>query len=117
MSFLFDKPLIVRILEAILALAGVFTLYVAIINTSDMAFALVTGVIGVVCIVCGTLIHLRKWYAWHFTLAFLACAAAYLVISFAETMDMMWLMLLFLDVLIMFSWVVRFTRQYFDATA
>lgn len=117
MSFMYDKPLIVRILQITFAIAGVFLVYIAAVGASYPVFSVITLAIGIVCLVCGKLVTLRKWYAWHLTLAALLLFAGYLVMAYLETADIMWIMAVVLDMMIVLSWSVGFTRQYFDAAA
>ncbi len=50
-------------------------------------------------------------------MAALLLFAGYLVIAYLETADIMWIMAVVLDMMIVLSWSVGFTRQYFDAAA
>jgi len=115
MNFLYDKPLIIRIVEIFTALAGVVMLYIAYLNISDVLFAAITVGISVALLVCGTLLHLRKWYSWHYALALMVLAAFYLITCYAETSDLLWILLMGADLLIAASWAMKVTRQYFDA--
>ncbi|MDD2626830.1 MAG: hypothetical protein PHT00_02335 [Candidatus Methanomethylophilus sp.] len=115
MSFLYDKPFIVRIVEVLTALVGVVMLYLAYLNVADYVFAAVTAVLAVALLLCGTLLHLRKWYAWHYTMFLMIAAGICLVVSYVETADLLWVLLLGMDFLLAVSWIFRVTRQYFDA--
>lgn len=113
MSFIFDKPLIVRMMTIILAVIGVFMLYIGIVGRMETIYAVATVAMGVLCLVCGTLIHLRKYYAWHFTLGLMLVACGFFGISCIETGDMLWGALFMLCVAISISWSIGFTRDYF----
>ncbi len=115
MSFLFDKPLIVRLVEILLAILGVVMIYAGYLNLNDASFAAISFVIGIMCIVCGTLVRLRRWYAWHFTLAMLLIFSVYFVVAYIETSDMLWICGLLMTAMISISWIVRVTRTWFDS--
>jgi hypothetical protein len=117
MSFLLDKPMIVRIVPILYAILGVFMLYIAAVNISDIVFAVISATIGVFCLVCLYLVQTRKWYSWHVALASFIIFAVYMAYVYLESSDIIWLILLFIDLMIIISWTVKFTRQYFDAAA
>lgn len=113
MSFIFDKPLIVRVMMIVMALAGVFMIYVGFAGGMGILYSAVTVMIGAACIVCGLLIHLQRQYAWHATLLLLGLSAIYFLIAYTETFDMLWMVFLLLDAAMILLWCVRFTRAYF----
>jgi len=117
MSFILDKPMIVRIVPVLYAILGVFMLYVAAINISDSWFAVISISIGILCLICLYLIQSRKWYAWHVSMASFVIFAIYIIIVYLETSNTSWLLFLLIDLMIILSWAVKFTRQYFDAVA
>jgi len=117
MSFILDKPMIVRIVPVLYAILGVFMLYVAAINISDSWFAVISISIGILFLICLYLIQSRKWYAWHVSMASFVIFAIYIIIVYLETSNTSWLLFLLIDLMIILSWAVKFTRQYFDAVA
>ena len=61
MSFAFDKPMIVRIMEPITAIVGVYFVYVFIINyETELMVSLGFLLLGVLAIADGFILHLRK---------------------------------------------------------
>ena len=117
MSFILDKPMIVRIVPVLYAILRVFMLYIAAMSTSDLLSTVIYISVGILCLVCLFLIQSRKWYAWHVSMATFILFAVYIIIVYFETSDALWLLFLLIDLMIMLSWAVKFTRQYFDAVA
>jgi len=115
MSFISDKPMIIRIVPIIYALLGIFMLYMAAANISDLIFAAISLVIGVLSLVCLYLVQTRKWYAWHVSMVSFVAFGIYMAVVYFDSSDSIWLILLFMDAMIAVSWSIRFTRQYFDA--
>jgi len=115
MSFLSEKPMIVRIVPMIYALLGIFMFYMAAVNISDLEFAAISIIIGIFCLVCLYLVQIRKWYAWHVSMISFVIFGIYMAAVYLDSSDIIWLILLFMDAMIAVSWSIRFTRQYFDA--
>ncbi len=118
MSFILDKPMIVRIVPVLYALLGTFMLYVALTNIStDALFSIECAGLGVFSLICLYLVQSRKWYSWHVSMVSFLLFAAFTGIVYMETNDTFWLLILLIDLMIIVAWSVKFTRQYFDAAS
>lgn len=113
MSFAFDKPMIVRIIEPITALLGVYFLYIFALNyQTELLPSLAFLALGVLSIADGFILHLRKSYAWALNLAVLAmiCVAGIIMSVQGSSYGIIIAMLMALMIL---SWCMGITRSYF----
>jgi len=117
MSFLTDKPMIVRIVPIVYAIIGAFMLFVAVTERSEWYFAAAYIIVAAVCFLCLFMVQSRKWYAWQLCLVSFAVFAVWAVFAYLETRALFWLVLMLIDAVIIIGWVPRFTRRYFDAGA
>ncbi len=113
MSFAFDKPMIVRIIEPITALLGVYFLYIFVLNyQTELLPSLAFLAMGVLAIADGFILHMRRSYAWSLNLAVLAiiCVAGIVMSIQGSSYG---IVITLLAALLIVSWSMRFTRDYF----
>jgi hypothetical protein len=114
MSFLYDKPMIVRLIPIVFTVIGVVMFYSGFVTANDISYSVIMVALGASCIAASTLILIRHRLAWGVTMALIALFAVYFVISFAETNDMIWILLFLVDATVAFSWYIGFTRNWFE---
>ncbi|MDY5679787.1 MAG: hypothetical protein SPF21_07570 [Candidatus Methanomethylophilaceae archaeon] len=118
MSFAFDKPMIVRMMEPITAIVGVYFVYVFLINyDTELLASLGFLLLGILAIADGFILHLRRRYAWSLNLVALIAIALVGLYMFLSSGSSLGAMIFAIMAILVVSWCMNFTRSYFRDTA
>ena len=118
MSFAFDKPMIVRIMEPVTAIVGVYFVYVFIINyETELMASLGFLLLGALAIADGFILHLRKRCAWSLNLVALMANAVVGLYMFVSSGSSLGAMIFAMMAILALSWCMGITRSYFRETA
>lgn len=114
MSFAFDKPMIVRMMEPITAIVGVYFVYVFLINyDTELLASLGFLLLGTLAIADGFILHLRRRYAWSLNLVALIAIALVGLYMFLSSGSSLGAMIFAIVAILVVSWCMNFTRSYF----
>ncbi|MGN0099079.1 MAG: hypothetical protein ACI38Y_07125 [Candidatus Methanomethylophilaceae archaeon] len=117
MSFAFDKPMIVRMMEPITAIVGVYFVYVFIINyETELIASLGFLLLGALAIADGFILHLRKRYAWSLNLVALIAIAVVGLYMYISSGSSLGAMIFAIMAILVVSWCMNITRSYFRET-
>ena len=114
MSFAFDKPMIVRMMEPITAIIGVYFVYVFMINYSTEPVASAGFLIlGILAIADGFILYMKKRYAWSLNLVALVVVALAGLYIFLTSRSSLGVMIFSIMAVLILSWCMNITRSYF----
>lgn len=115
MSFAFDKPMIVRMMEPITAIVGVYFVYVFLINyNTELIASIGFLILGILAIADGFILHLRRQYAWSLNLVALMIIAIVGLYMFVTSGSSIGMILFAMMAILALSWCMNITRSYFQ---
>ena len=111
MSFAYDKPFIVRIVEILTTLAGVYFVFLFIANVGEEPLQAAPFLaIGASAIAEGFLLQMRKPCAWHINLTVMAVIAVTGLTVYAVEGSQTCLVIAVLMAMTIVSWMMGITK-------